>query len=408
MGNNDHRDGRNFGATRRDFMGLGLVGAALALGAPAAFLARHARAAEPAGKSLSILILGGSGFLGPAVIDAALARGHKVTIFNRGLSEKKKEELYEAHLPEGLERLVGNRDPEKLAVEADPTSPKGLTQLEGDRTWDACVDNSGYVPRIVGASAGLLKDRVKHYTFISSVSVYASNATPGSNEDAPLATIENEKDEEFRHPAKYGALKALCEKAAEREMPGRVASIRPGFIVGPWDPTDRFTYWPVRVSRGGEMAVPGSPDDPVQIIDVRDLAEFIITCIERNTTGVFNALGPANKALTMGKLLESCSRVTGGKPEITWLPLDFLEGKLTGMEFPIWIPSSGETAGFHQIDVSKPVAAGLKFRPIDDTVSALMAWWKTLPESRRNEVRAGIKPDAEAAMLKAFRERAGG
>lgn len=394
------------GASRREFMALGLAaGAAMALGGTPAALGR--RNDGPAGKSLRILILGGSGFLGPAVIDAALARGHKVTVFNRGLTEKKKEELYGEHLPEGVVRLVGNRDPEKNADEKDPASPKGLSQLEGDATWDAVVDNSGYVPRIVGASATLLGGRAKHYTFISSVSAYAAMSEPGGDEKRPLATIEDPKDEDFRHPEKYGALKVLSEQAAEAAMPGRVHVIRPGFIVGPWDPTDRFTYWPQRVAKGGEMLAPGSREDQIQIIDVRDLAEFIIRGIERTTTGIHNALGP-NKGLTMGVLLDACKKVSGADTTFTWVPTDFLlDGHIQVGELPIWLPTTGETAGFHAWNVTESMAAGLSFRPIEETVRATMEWWKKLPETRRNEVRAGIKADREEGILKAWREKKG-
>lgn len=396
-------DHRIIGASRREFMALGLAaGAALALGATPAALARRT---EKAPKSLRILVLGGSGFLGPAVVDAALARGHTITVFNRGLTEKKKEELYGEHLPAGVERLIGNRDPDKNADEKDPSSPKGLTQLEGTATWDAVVDNSGYVPRIVGASAGLLRDRVKHYTFVSSVSVYAQTSEPNGDESRPLAMIADPKDEDFRHPEKYGALKALCEQAAENAMPGRVANIRPGFIVGPWDPTDRFTYWPQRVAKGGEVLAPGSTDDKVQIIDVRDLAEFIIRNIERNTTGAFHALGPQD-GLNWGSFLESCRKVTGGDASFTWVPTDFLlNGHIQLGELPIWLPTSGETAGFHTWNVAKAMGAGLTFRPIEETIRATIEWWNKLPEKRRTEVRAGVAADREAGIIKAWRDR---
>lgn len=390
-------------ATRREFIGLGLLaGAALALGAPGVALARRA---DAPGKSLRILILGGSGFLGPAVIDAALARGHTITVFNRGLTEKKKEELYGEHLPEGVERLIGNRDPDKHADEKDPSTPKGLAQLEGAATWDAVVDTSGYVPRIVKASAEALRERVKHYTFISSVSVYASMTEPGGDESRPLAVIADPKDEDFRHPEKYGALKALSEQAAEAAMPGRVCNIRPGFIVGPWDPTDRFTYWPQRVAKGGPMLAPGTPDDQIQVIDVRDLAEFIVRNIERNTTGIFNALGP-QQGLTIGSLLKASKAVSGSDAELVWVPTDFLlDGRLQAGELPIWLPTTGDTAGFHRWNVARPMAAGLTFRPIEETVKATLDWWNKLPETRRAEVRAGISADKEAGILKAWSER---
>jgi len=263
---------------------------------------------EKAPKPLSILILGGTGFLGPATIDAALARGHAVTIFNRGKREKY------VGVRDHVEKLYGNRDPDKHALTRfvdgaeveDETSPKGLTELEG-RKWDAVIDNSGFVPRIVGASAKLLAPNVDQYVFISSVSAYMGASQPDADESDSLATIHDPTVEDMGPQFQnYGALKALSEKAAQEAMPGRVTVIRPGFIVGPDDTTDRFTYWPVRAAMGGDMLVPGTPDDPVQFIDVRDLAAFLVHCVETRAFDVMNVTGP-EKPTTSGDLIDACA-----------------------------------------------------------------------------------------------------
>lgn len=390
--------------TRRDFVRYSMAaGTAMALGSiPFA----RAEKEVPPGGGLKILILGGTGFLGPAVVEAARARGHTLTLFNRGRTDKKKQELYGEPVFPDIEKLHGNRDPNKHAVDDDTTSSKGLTELEGDRQWDAVVDTSGYVPRIVGASANLLKDRVKHYTFISSISVYADNSNPGGDETRAVGTMADPTVEEMGAQFQnYGPLKALCEQTAEAAMPGRVANIRPGYIVGRWDPTDRFTYWPVRVDRGGEVLAPGTPDDPLQIIDVRDLGEWIVHCIEKNVTGVFNATGP-QRPWKWGDVLAACQKEAKNPSTLTWIDQEFLSAnELPPGALPIWIPPQGEMAGFHKWSCDKGVAAGLKFRPIADTVSDTMAWWRTLPASRREApMRAGIPAEKEAAVLAKWKE----
>lgn len=394
--------------TRRDFVRLSMAaGAAMALGSVPRVRAAGDAAPIGGGKGLKILILGGTGFLGPAVVNAALARGHTLTLFNRGRTEKKKQELYGEPVFPDLEKIHGNRDPDKHAVDDDPSSPKGLAGLEGDRTWDAVVDTSGYVPRIVKASAELLKGRVKHYTFISSVSVYKDNSRPWGDESREVGTMADPTIEEMGAQFEnYGPLKALCEQAAEAALPGRVANIRPGLIVGPWDPTDRFTYWPVRVATGGEVLAPGNADDPVQIIDVRDLGEWIVHCIEKSIAGVFNALGPQT-GLTIGKVLEACKTASGSDATFTWASAEFLESQQVAPwgHMPVWIPPKGEMAGFHQWKCEKAAAAGLTFRPILDTCKATLDWWSTLPESRRTaKMRAGIDADREAELLKKMKE----
>ena len=249
--------------SRREFLGMT---AGAWLGAGTIGQRDDRRAPEPK----TILMLGGTGFLGPQTVEAALRRGHKVTLFNRG---KTRPGLF----PD-LEKLQGDREKDDLKA------------LEG-RKWDAVVDTSANVPRWVKKAAAVLGPNVGHYIYISSISVYADTSKPGIDESAPVATIDDPTTEKIDGRT-YGALKALTEKAAETAMPGKVAVVRPGLIVGPEDPSDRFTYWPVRVARGGEVLAPGSPDDPIQLIDVRDLGEFLVRLIEGRTTGVFNALGP--------------------------------------------------------------------------------------------------------------------
>lgn len=364
--------------------------------------------AAPRGRNLKILVLGGTGFLGPAFVEAARARGHTLTLFNRGRTEKRKEEVYGEPVFPDIEKIYGNRDPLKHAVEEDPTSPKGLTGLEGDRTWDAVFDTSGYVPRIVRASAELLKGRVAHYTFISTVSVYKENSQPGGDESREIGTIPDTTVEEMGASFEnYGPLKALCEQAAESVFPGKTLRIRPGLICGPGDPTDRFTYWPVRIAKGGDVLAPGEPIDPIQIIDVRDLAEFALRCIEAGTVGVYNALGP-EKGLTIGGLLDACKAVAFSDATFHWADAAFLaeHGVAPWAHMPVWIPPIGDTAGFHTWKTGASERAGLTFRPIADTCKATLDWWNKLPEKRRTDpMRAGLTAEREKEVLAALKAR---
>lgn len=347
-----------------------------------------------------ILILGGTGFLGPKTVEVALARGHEVTIFNRGKREK--------FLPfefEGVEHLYGNRDPllpaddergpdqQLLRPEA---TPKGLEQLRG-RSWDAVIDNSGYFPRMVRASAELLAPNVKQYIFISSISAYAKNDRPGADETAELATIADPTVETMGPSFEnYGALKALCEKAVEGAFPGRAAIVRPGYIVGPGDPSDRFTYWPVRIARGGEVLAPGAPDDPVEWIDVRDLAAWLVKLVEDGTTGTFNAVGPERPG-RWGEVLEACVAASPAPATLTWVPDEWLvkNGQGGAEGFPIWAPPTGETAGFHLWSNERARRAGLTFRPVDDTIRAILAWYPREVE-RRVRVTRELEEGAKA------------
>lgn len=344
---------------------------------------------KPEPKRLSILILGGTGFLGPHVVDAARARGHTLTLFNRG---KTKPGLF----PD-LEKLQGDRD--------------GKLDALAGRTWDAVVDTSGYVPRIVKLSAELLAPRVGHYVFISTISVYKRNDLVGADETSELMTADDPSSEEVSKY--YGALKARCEQAAEAAMPGRVANIRPGLIVGPLDPTGRFSHWPTRMADGGEVLAPGDGTTPTQIIDGRDLGAWIVKVIEDRTTGIFNALGPA-KRMTMKAMLDGCNAAAGNRAKLTWVDAAFLEHEKVSpwADLPAWFDASGEMAGFGTMSNTRAVKAGLTFRPVQDTASDTLAWlalpetkeWiASLPEPKRDRVRSsGISRDREAKILAAW------
>jgi 2'-hydroxyisoflavone reductase len=376
-------------ATRRAVLkGLALTAPAVALpgSIPALLAAEEKPAAAAGGKAL--LVLGGTMFLGPEIVEAALARGWKVTLFNRG---KTNPQLF----PD-LEKLHGDRDPAK---------GDGLKALEG-RRWDAVVDTSGYVPRHVQASASLLAPVARQYVFVSTISVYADNSKPGADETAAVGTLKDPAVEKVDGET-YGPLKALCEQAAEKAMPGRTTIVRPGLIVGPNDPSDRFTYWPVRVAKGGEVLAPGTPQDPTQFIDVRDLGNWIVLLLEKNRTGVFNATGP-KEPLPMGELLASCKRVSGSNATFTWIPSAFLEAQQVApwSDMPVWVPPVDDMAGFARVSIARATAAGLTFRSVDDTVRDTLTWWKTVPEERRAKLRAGLGAEREAEVLAAWRAEA--
>ena len=329
---------------------------------------------------MRLLILGGTVFLGRALVEAALERGHEVSLFNRGRSNP---DLF----PE-VEKLHGNRDGD-------------LTALAG-RRWEAVIDTCGYVPRIVRQSAELLAEAVEHYTFISSISVYADNSQIGLDESAAVGKLDDPAVEQVTGET-YGPLKAACEAAAEQALPGRVLTIRPGLIVGPHDPTDRFTYWPVRVARGGEVLAPGRPERPIQFIDVRDLAEWNIQMVEQRQVGVYNAIGP-EQPLAMAQFLGACRMVSGSDATFTWVSEAFLaEQQVTPWtELPLWAPESDESlAGFFKVDGRKAMAAGLTFRPLTTTLEATLAWAESRPADY--QWRAGLTAEREGELLTANR-----
>lgn len=390
---------------RRRFLAVAAtsVAAVTAFGAAGFAHARQAAAttgAAPTAGKLRILILGGTGFLGPHVIDAAKAAGHHVTTFNRGRREKF------VGTRDGIDKLYGNRDPDKRAgvkfVDGkevdDESTPLGLEELKG-KTFDAVIDNSAYYPRHVKASAELLAPNAKQYLLISTISVYRDNSLANKDETDALGTIPDPTVENMGAQGEnYGPLKALCEKAAEDAMPGRVNVIRPGFIVGVGDTTDRFTYWPVRMSQGGEMIWPGTANDPVQFVDVRDLAEFMIRCVEKNIMGIYNVTGPA-KRFTNGELLAACTAAakSAGVAEPAkpvWASYEWLGSQSVGPGmFPILLPPDGAFAGFHSRNIDRAIKAGLTFRTAEDTCKSLIEWWPKAVELR---TRVG-KEQVEAA-----------
>jgi len=325
---------------------------------------------------MDLLILGGTGFLGRHLVEAALADGHRPTLFNRGLSEP-------GLFPE-IEKIEGDREGD-------------LSPLSG-RRWDAVIDTCGYVPRVVRASAGLLAGAVDHYTFVSSISVYSDDIEPGADEEAPVRELSDPTVEEVTGET-YGGLKVLCEQAAEEEMPGRVLNVRPCLISGPHDPTDRFTYWPRRISAGGEVLVPDHPERNVQYIDVRDLASWIVKMSGERQTGTYNATGPAYE-LQMGRMLEECEAVSGTDAEFVWVSEDFLEenGVEPFTELPLWVPR--EDAALLAIDCGRAIEAGLTFRPLAETIKDVLDWDRARMEGR--EPAAGLRPERERELLRAW------
>ncbi|MGO4262566.1 NAD-dependent epimerase/dehydratase family protein [Lysobacter sp. TAB13] len=367
---------------RRDFLAAGAASAGL-LAMPS--FARTIAKPTPR----KILVMGGTGFLGPHFVEIARKHGHALTLFNRGKTNPDKFSGEEYH---DIEQLHGDRKTDMKA-------------LEGDRQWDAVLDTSAYIPADVTRSGKLLAARVKQYVLVSTISVYAKNDVP-ADETSPVATLADPNVTEVSNDT-YGGLKAQCEKAAEQELRGRTTVVRPGLIVGPGDNSDRFTYWPARADRGGEILAPGSEQGPTQFIDVRDLAAFLLTTIERGHVGIYNADG-APGALTMGAVLRESQRASGKKSSVTWVPADFLEEQKVQAwsDMPAWIPARGEYAGFGRTSVSKAKAAGLSYRPLRETARDTLAWWRTLPEERRAKLKAGLKPEREAEVLKAWHAKA--
>lgn len=329
---------------------------------------------------MKLLLLGGTHFLGRHLVDAARARGHSVTTFTRG--------AHDDVLPEGVERLTGDRDGD-------------LSALAG-RRWDGVIDTSGFVPRVVRASAALLASAADHYAFISTISVYRDfPAVAGIDENSPVGTLSDPTVEEGANEA-YGPLKALCEREVERAFPNRATIIRPGLIVGPYDPTNRFTYWPQRVARGGEVLAPGRPGLPVQFIDARDLADFTVRMVEEGRAGTYHATGP-NRPLTMGELLEAAKDVSGSDATFAWASDEFLTRQGVGawMEAPLWAPEA-EAPGLGTVNCQKAFASGLTFRPLAETIRDTLAWRATQPADK--EWPAGLKPEREAELLAAWRK----
>lgn len=376
--------------TRRDLLKFGTLAAAAAalpaIGMPDGATAAVGKAAKP----LDILILGGTGFTGPFQVAYALARGHRVTLFNRGKRPS-------PEWPGEVEQLHGDRNTGDLAA------------LKG-RKWDVCIDNPTSLPFWVRDAGKVLKGNVGHYLFISTISVYADGNKPGIDETAPLAVYkgkdamaETQQSLMADIEGLYGPLKALSEAEVRKHFGERSTIVRPGYIVGPRDESDRFSYWPLRVEQGGEMLVPGDGLDPIQIIDGRDLGEWMIRLAEAKAYGIFNAVGP-DYPLLMDAMLHGCQAVTGKGVRMVHVPSQFLDEHK--VDTPIWVPREGNPfSGYGSVSNARAIAAGLTFRPLATTVADLLAWFHGLPAERQAKPRAGIPREQEAELLALWRKR---
>lgn len=342
-------------------------------------------------RPMRILILGGTGFVGPHLVRAALADGHQVTLFNRGRQPLK--------WPQPVEQLVGDR------------TSGDLHALEG-RDWDVCIDVPTTLPAWVRDMGKVLHGRIRQYVFISTISVYADPGKPG-DESAPLAPYtganamaETAQTERASRGTLYGPLKALSEQQARDHFPGAATIIRPGLIVGPGDPTDRFTYWPVRLHRGGEVLAPGDGKDPAQIIDVRDLAEWILRLAERRVVGTFNATGPAQPLTTSG-MLQAVAHAIHAHARLTWVPARFLEAEQVEpwSDMPAWLPRAGDHGALLQRSNARALAAGLTLRPLGETATATLDWFAMQSPARQAAVKAGLPAARERAVLAAWHAR---
>ena len=323
---------------------------------------------------MKILVIGGTRFLGRTLVETALKQGHELTLFNRGQTNP--------GLFPDVENLKGDRD-------------KDLDILKGQK-WDVVVDTCGYVPRIVRKSAELLTNSVELYIFISTINVYADFSKSGIDEESLLATMKDESIEEVTGET-YGPLKVLCENVVKETYPKRSTILRCGLIVGPYDPTDRFTYWPVRIMQGGEVLAPSPPHMRVQFIAATDLAHFILLLSDKRSTGVFNTTGPAQK-LTMQEFLKTCDRATAGNAALTWVDEEFITSNDVD-HIPMWTPK--EWRGIFEANCNKAVDAGLSFKPIEQTIRDTLAWHATRPPSY--ELKVGLKPNKERELLKKWR-----
>ena len=367
---------------RREFLRMSAAaGAALGLGAVPASAQPH-RPPRAAPRSLRILILGGTGFIGPFQVRYALSRGHTVTLFNRGRSNP-------GMFPE-VETLIGDRNGQ-------------LDALAG-HTWDAVIDNSRSNPDWVRLSAEFLRDSADRYFYVSSRSAYSDLSRVPMTSDAPTFTYESAGIEPGSDNLPYGLAKALSEREAQRVFGDRANIVRPGLIIGPQDETDRFTYWPVRIHRGGEVLAPGDGSDTVQIIDVRDLTEWMIRMAETGHTGVYNGIGPATPR-PMTELLYGIRAVTTAETTFTWVDTGFLmeRGIRPYREMPVWRPPVPGFEGFARFDLTPEVEAGLTFRPLAETARDTLEYHFSRPPERRANLRAGVAPEREAEVLAAWR-----
>jgi len=371
-------------ATRRHFIKLS-AGAGVALG----FEVRSTSIfAEKSVKPLRILILGGTGFTGPYQVRYALSRGHKVTTFNRG-------KTHPGELPNEVEQLIGDRNSQLDALK--------------DRHWDVVIDNPTTLPAWVRDAAQILKGNVERYVFISTISVYGE---PKTGPDETASTEKYQGADPYKETLEamkaggyktYGPLKALSEREAEKWFPKKTLIIRPGLIVGPRDETDRFTYWPVRIERGGEVLAPGSADDPVQFIDARDLADWTIRMVENGEIGIYNATGPA-KPLGVGRMLDEIKAALKSNARFAWVTEDFLtQQKVEAWsDMPVW---AGREGGLARAKIDRALGKGLTFRPLAETARDTLTWFKSLPQDRQSKLRAGLTPEREAEVLSAWKKK---
>ncbi|TMR90131.1 NAD-dependent epimerase/dehydratase family protein [Nonomuraea basaltis] len=336
---------------------------------------------------MRVLIIGGSGFLGRAVVEAALARGHEVTTFNRGRS--------------------GPDVPGVEAVRGDREVPADLERLTGGRSWDFVVDTSGYVPRVVGESARALSGHAGTYAFVSTISAIAGFPGKPAEDDSDIWPCEPGAGPE---DGNYGVLKAGCERAVEQGFDGNVLIVQPGIILGPHEDVGRLPWWLTRIAQGGQVLAPGDPGAPLQYVDARDLAIFTLDQAERGTADRFLVAGPVGQT-TYGEWLGLCKEATGSDAEFVWVDSGFLaeQGAGTFVELPLWGgPPSAETGNFWSVPTAKAEAAGLRTRPVAETVRDTWAWLREIPERRRNfgtNSTHGIAPEKEAALLAAWAAR---
>jgi 2'-hydroxyisoflavone reductase len=377
---------------RREFLRIAAVaGGSVCLGVDSA--AGHARAQlphafahAPSPRRIRLLILGGTGFIGPHQVRYAVERGHDVTIFNRGRSGR-------GNQP-GVEELIGDR----------ATNDYGA--LRG-RTWDAVIDNSAAAgptaPQWAREAAAALKDSVEQYLFISTRAVYRDLSAVPATVEAPLLTAATTPNYTPGQPYPYGLGKALAEAEVQRAFGARATIVRPGLIVGPGDETDRFTYWPVRIARGGEVLAPGSGSDRIQIIDVRDVCEWCVRLCEQQTFGTFMGVGPLN-GRSMAELLYGIAAVTTAPLTWTWVPMEFLAQHRVRPygEMPVWQPGTPGLEGFARFDLSREVAAGLTFRSLADTSEATLAYHYSRGPERQAQLRGGMSAEREAEVLRAW------
>jgi 2'-hydroxyisoflavone reductase len=364
--------------TRREF----LIRSTLATGAVGLGLPGLAGCAGP--RKLRILILGGTGFIGPYQVRYALERGHTLTLFNRGRTNP--------GLFPDVETLNGDR------ATGDYESLKG-------RDWDVVIDNPTSLPRWVRQAGEVLQGHTGQYLFVSTLSVYSDNSIIDQDETGPLATVEDPTTEVVDGNT-YGGLKALSEAEGEKWFPGMTTVVRPGLIVGPGDPSDRFTYWPVRVARGGEVLSPGDPGDVVQIIDARDLSEWIIRMVEMGVVGIYNATGPI-EPLPMGEMLTGIKEGVGGNARFTWVNYEFLRSQRVQpwSHMPVWYPPTEGNEGFSRFSIKKALEKGLTFRPLPETARETLEWYNAKPPEQRQRMRAGLTAEREAEVLAAWHAR---